>query len=77
MDDPIARDAGFLAEVEHPSFGRHRRLGPLFELSRTPGQARPACLLGQHTEPVLRELGYDEAAITQLEADGVISRSSS
>jgi crotonobetainyl-CoA:carnitine CoA-transferase CaiB-like acyl-CoA transferase len=77
MDDPIARDAGFLAEVEHPSFGRHRRLGPLFELSRTPGQARPACLLGQHTEAVLRELGYGEAAITQLEADGVISRSSS
>jgi formyl-CoA transferase len=76
MDDPIAREAGFLCEVEHPSFGRHRRLGPLAKLSLTPCEARPACLLGQHTESLLREFGYSEAEIERLEADGVISRSS-
>jgi crotonobetainyl-CoA:carnitine CoA-transferase CaiB-like acyl-CoA transferase len=76
MDDPIAREAGFLCEVEHPSFGRHRRLGPLAALSLTPGEARAACLLGQHTEALLREVGYSDPEIERLEADGVISRSS-
>ena len=72
MDDPITRDAGFLTEVVHPSFGRHRRLAPLATLSLTPGKARPACLFGQHTESLLRELGYEDEAIEKLEADGVI-----
>jgi crotonobetainyl-CoA:carnitine CoA-transferase CaiB-like acyl-CoA transferase len=74
MDDPVAREAGFLCEVEHPSFGRHRRLGPLARLSLTPCEARPACLLGQHTESLLREFGYSAAEIARLEADGVIAR---
>jgi len=72
VDDPILEEAGMLAEVEHPSFGRHRRLAPLVELSGTPGEARPACLLGQHTASVLREVGYSDEAITRLEAEGVI-----
>jgi len=74
MQGPIARDAGFLAEVEHPSFGRHRRLAPLSALSLTPGEARPACLFGQHTESLLRELGCDTGTIEKLEAEGVIIR---
>jgi len=74
MDDPIAREAGFLSEVEHPSFGRHRRLGPLARLSLTPGRARSAPLLGQHTESVLLELGYGAAEVAALEAAGVIGR---
>ncbi|MGH7822191.1 MAG: CoA transferase, partial [Candidatus Binatia bacterium] len=75
MDDPIGREAGFLCEVEHPSFGRHRRLAPLAELSLTPGEGKPACLFGQQTEAVLRELGYGAAEIERLEAGGVIARS--
>jgi crotonobetainyl-CoA:carnitine CoA-transferase CaiB-like acyl-CoA transferase len=74
MDDAITREAGFLVDVEHPSFGRHRRLGPLARLSLTPCQARPACLLGQHTESLLREFGYSQAEIDELESAGVIAR---
>ena len=62
----------FLADVEHPVFGAHRRLAPLVRLSATPGVARPACTLGQHTESVLRELGYDEAAIADLARRAVV-----
>jgi crotonobetainyl-CoA:carnitine CoA-transferase CaiB-like acyl-CoA transferase len=74
MNDPVSREAGFLTEVEHPSFGRHRRLGPLAKLSLTPCEARPACLLGQHTESLLLEFGYTPAQIERLEADKVIVR---
>ncbi len=74
LSGPITREAGFLVEVEHPSFGPHRRFTPLVELSLTAGVARPACLLGQHTDAVLREFGYEPDAIDELEASGVIDR---
>ena len=34
--------------------------------------ARPAPKLGQDTEAILEELGYDQAAIDDLRAQGVI-----
>jgi crotonobetainyl-CoA:carnitine CoA-transferase CaiB-like acyl-CoA transferase len=74
LEDAVTREAGFLTEVEHPSFGRHRRLAPLVALSLTPGEARPACLFGEHTESVLLELGYSETEIDRLEADAVVVR---
>ncbi|MCL4185881.1 MAG: CoA transferase, partial [Burkholderiaceae bacterium] len=47
--------------------------GVVPKFSRTPGAIRwvgPA--LGEHTDQVLGELGYDAAAITALRADGVV-----
>ena len=75
LEDPVTREAGLLCEVEHPSFGPHRRIGPHAEFSRTRPNPQPGCLAGQHTESILRELGYDAAEIDALEADGVIVRS--
>ncbi len=74
IEDAVVREAGFLAEVEHPTFGTHRRLAPLVALSQTPGVARPAPVLGQHTEEVLRELGYAPEAIAALAARRIVRR---
>lgn len=74
MYDAVTRDAGMLAEVEHPTFGVHRRLAPVVGLSVTPGEARPAPTLGMHSELVLHELGYDDTAIESLRERGVVAR---
>ena len=72
IEDAVTREAGFLAEVEHPTFGRHLRLAPIVELSLTPGAPRPACTLGMHTRSVLREVGVSDEQIAELAARGVI-----
>jgi len=37
---------------------------------------KPAPKLGQHTTPILRELGYDAKSINAMERDGIIARRS-
>jgi crotonobetainyl-CoA:carnitine CoA-transferase CaiB-like acyl-CoA transferase len=74
IEEPWYREAGFLADVEHPTFGRHARLAPLASLALTPGEVGPAPVLGQDTARVLRELGYDDAAIDALAARRVVRR---
>ena len=59
--------------VEHPKLGPIRLVGEPMALdgARPPiRSATPA--LGEHTEEVLRGLGYDEAAIAALRAHKVI-----
>lgn len=73
LEDVVFREAGFLTEVEHATFGRHRRLMPLVHLARTPGACGAAPTLGMHTDTVLAELGYDRAARVGLAAAGIVS----
>ena len=43
------------------------------KLSATPGPIRSAPpLLGEHTDEILAELGYDAAAVADLRARGVV-----
>ena len=71
-DHPHARANALSVEVEHPVIGKYRRYGGLVELSLTPGLYRSSIQVGQHTRPLLRELGYNEDAIEDLGAQGVV-----
>jgi alpha-methylacyl-CoA racemase len=47
--------------------------GPVPRFSATPGAARPVTEIGSATRQVLAELGYDEAGIAELRANGVVA----
>jgi crotonobetainyl-CoA:carnitine CoA-transferase CaiB-like acyl-CoA transferase len=69
LNDPVFRDRGFWVEVEHAVMGKVTMPGRPFIMSETPWELRrPAPLLGEHTEEVLREAGFEEARIASLVA---------
>ena len=67
-----------VVEIDQPGAERPvRLLGVPVKLSRTPGDVGrlPGPVLGEHTEEVLRALGYDDAQIAaMLEAGAVAGR---
>ena len=66
MADPSMLAAGVLAEVEHPTAGTIRTLGPAIHFSQTPSRTSPAApRLGEHTEEVLSGAGVDQATISE------------
>lgn len=73
LNDPQAQHRQMIQEVEHPTAGLIKLLGPVAKLSVTPPRIKsPPPILGQHTNEVLMELGYDEAQIDAWRAAGVI-----
>ena len=75
--DPQVLAREMVVDVEHPTLGRIRTLGSPVKLSHTPPRVdRRAPLLGEHTAAVLREAGFDEAAIARLQGRGSAPRDS-
>jgi glutaryl-CoA transferase len=74
MQDPAVKHHGMLAHYEHPEVGPLTLMGQPLRFSETPAtDAGPPPTLGQHTDEVLREIGYDEAAITDLRRRNVVT----
>ena len=73
FDDEQIAAREMVVETDHPTLGRLRTLGSPLKMSRTPPQpGRPAPLLGQHTDDVLREAGYVPAEVAALRAAGAV-----
>lgn len=72
-DDPHLKDVGFFKDIDDPIDGALRLPNHPVRFSRTPGGfdcAGP--MLGEHTAPVLQELGLSDAEVQGLEARGAI-----
>jgi len=73
LDDPQVRHLQTFYRQRHPTEGEitaiHR---PVLIDGRREEQALPAPTLGEHTDEVLAELGYDEDRIAELRAASVI-----
>ena len=72
QEDPHALENGCTTPVSSPRLGEYWRYSPLLRFSRTPGKAGPGILKGQHTQVILRELGYSQDQINDLRARGVV-----
>jgi crotonobetainyl-CoA:carnitine CoA-transferase CaiB-like acyl-CoA transferase len=69
----FADEHGWLATADSPVLGEYPRLGPFTAFSRSGTVATAGSTLGQHTEKLLRELGYGDEAIGDLVARGIVS----
>jgi len=73
FDNPQIKHLGIPKQISHPKMGMSNLVGSPINLSDTPPKFfRAAPLLGEHTEQVLANLGYDIDAVKELRASGVI-----
>jgi crotonobetainyl-CoA:carnitine CoA-transferase CaiB-like acyl-CoA transferase len=71
--DPQVRHLGLAQGVRSHERGDIELVGQPIVMSRTPSRIRtPPPLMGEHTEEILRELGYDDERIAELRAAEVI-----
>jgi crotonobetainyl-CoA:carnitine CoA-transferase CaiB-like acyl-CoA transferase len=70
---PEAVALGMTVEQDHPAWGVIRQAGIPFGLSATPAGIRtPPPTLGQDSDAILTELGYDGPRIAALRAAGIV-----
>lgn len=72
FDDAQVQANGLVAELEHRDAGKVRMVGPLANFSETPLEASAPPALGEHTDEILRELGYAPEAITGYRNGGAL-----
>ena len=72
MQDDEFYQAGYAVDAVSPIFDAHRRPAPLNRFSRSATRADSGCRLGQHTDALLREIGYDDARIAQLREQDIV-----
>jgi len=71
LENPFVTEHGRLQTLAHPTEGPYRMVAPPVRAGED-APARPAPTLGEHTETLLQELGYDGARIRALRGAGVI-----
>ncbi len=65
-EDEHVAQTGLTVEVSHLKYGEFWRYAPILEFSKTPCVAGGGITRGQHTFPILRELGFTDDQILQM-----------
>jgi len=68
--DPSLRKVGTIVEVDHPVRGKYLTIGSPIKFSESEVSVTRAPLLGEHSAEVLKSLGYSQAEIDNMVANG-------
>jgi formyl-CoA transferase len=71
-EEPALRATGAVVEVDHPIRGKYLTVGNPIKMSDSPTDVIRSPLLGEHTDEVLGQLGYDANDIATLRAEKII-----
>ena len=71
-EDQSLRNSGSIVEVEQPKRGTYLTVGCPMKFSAFTPEIKSAPLLGEHTEEVLKELGYNDEQIAAMRANQAI-----
>lgn len=73
LQDEHMQARGFVIEQDHPTVGTIQSLASPIHLSETSATYRlPPPLLGQHTDEILKELGYTQEEIQEMHEKGAV-----
>ncbi len=72
MEDSQVQHNQMIVTIDGPQVGTTKQMGIPVTMLESPGRIKgPAPRLAEHTEAVLRELGYRDARIAQLRDKGI------
>ncbi|MEE8499867.1 MAG: formyl-CoA transferase [Kiloniellales bacterium] len=71
-EDPSLRATETVVEVEHPERGKFLTVGNPIKLSDSPTVVTHSPLLGEHTDEIMREIGYGDNEIAAAREDGAL-----
>ncbi|MBP1934472.1 CaiB/BaiF CoA transferase family protein [Ammoniphilus resinae] len=72
-EDPQVKHLNAFTSYHHPTAGEVKTVNIPVKFSETPGRIdKPAPLLGEHSEEILLELGYDQETIEKMKENKII-----
>jgi formyl-CoA transferase len=72
-EEPSLRHTGTVVEVDHPTRGKYLTVGNPVKMSDSLTEVKRSPLLGEHTEEILRLLGYSGRDLDDIKASGAIT----
>mgnify|MGYP001812097191 FL=1 len=70
--DKSLRESGTIVEVDHKQRGKYLTIGSPIKFSDMDVEVTGSPLLGEHTDEILQELGYDSEKIEEMHKSGAV-----